>query len=290
MNKKTLYIIYGVVAVGIIAFATKKFWYKPKSSFLNMEDEEEEQGEEDVDMSMGSNDEDSNEEDNVSLGIAMGIAMGDNQEEAENVAEAIGSEDVAMGMAMGMAMASDEDRVNDDVVMGMGSSDDAEINSESMGDLLKDMGSPASIKEKPIQETILQAKAKNLSNPNTPNFTPKMPNKRDLVKAKRNKIAKKVGIGLLGGGIGLLAKKLIDKKKRGINPNERTGGKPRNIGIGGLKKPKQVKSTDKTADCRKKMASMRFGSKAGADQFLKNCIGKKRKKNFSDFLDFEDFN
>ena len=257
-----------------------------------MEDEEEEQGEEDVDMSlgMGSDDDNSNEEDDVAMGIAMGIAMGGNEEEAENVAESIGSEDVAMGMAMGMALASDEEQNNDDIVMSMGDSDDAEINTESMGDLLKGMGSPASIKEKPIQETILQAKAKNLSNPNTPNFTPKMPNKRDLVKAKRNKIAKKVGIGLLGGGIGLLAKKLIDKKKRGINPNERTGGKPRNIGIGGLKKPKQVKSTDKTADCRKKMASMRFGSKAGADQFLKNCIGKKRKKNFSDFLDFEDFN
>jgi len=37
MNKKTLFIIYGVVAVGIIAFATKKYWYKPKSSFYNME-------------------------------------------------------------------------------------------------------------------------------------------------------------------------------------------------------------------------------------------------------------
>jgi hypothetical protein len=274
MNKKTLYIIYGVVAVGIIAFATKKFWYKPKSSFLNMEDEEEEQGEEDVDMSMGSDNSDSNDEDNVSLGIAMGIAMGDNQEEAENVAEAIGSEDVAMGMAMGMAMASDEDKVNDDVVMGMGSSDDAEINSESMGDLLKDMGSPSSIKEKPMQETILQAKAKNMDNPNTPNFTPKMPNKRDVVKAKRNKIAKKVGIGLLGGGVGLLAKKLIDKKKgklqgRTPKPNERTAGKPIDYasrGIGGGIKKKNVVLKSK-------------GRKP-----------KNRKRNFSDFLDFNDFN
>jgi hypothetical protein len=268
MNKKTLMIIGGVVAVGIIAFATKKFWYKPKSSFLNMEDEEEEQGEEEVDMSMGmgSDNSDSNEEDNVSLGIAMGIALGNDEEEAENVAEAIGSEDIAMGMAMGMAMASDEDKVNDDVVMGMGASDDADINSESMGDLLKGMGSPASIKEKPIQETILQAKAKNMDNPNTPNFTPKMPNKRDVVKAKRNKIAKKVGIGLLGGGIGLLAKKLIDKKKRGSKPNERTGGKPRNTGIAGGIKNKNVVLKSK-------------GRKT-----------KNRKRNFSDFLDFNDFN
>jgi hypothetical protein len=270
MNKKTLYIIYGVVAVGIIAFATKKFWYKPKSSFLNMEDEEEEQGEEEVDMSMGmgSDNSDSNEEDDVSLGIAMGIALGNDEEEAENVAEAIGSEDIAMGMAMGMAMASDEDIVNDDVVMAMGSSNDSEINSESMGNLLKAMGSPASIKEKPIQETILQAKAKNLSNPNTPNFTPKMPNKRDIVKAKRNKIAKKVGIGLLGGGIGLLAKKLIDKKKaklqgRTPKPNERTGGKPRNTGIGGALKTKKAIRKVKT---------------------------KSRKRNFSDFYTLEDFN
>ena len=265
MNKKTLMIIGGVVAVGIIAFATKKFWYKPKSSFLNMEDEEAEQGEEDVDMSlgMGSDDNNSNEEDNVAMGIAMGIAMGGNEEEAENVAESIGSEDVAMGMAMGMALASDEERNNDDIVMGMGASDDADINTESMGDLLKGMGSPASIKEKPIQETILQAKAKNLSNPNTPNFTPKMPNKRDLVKAKRNKIAKKVGIGLLGGGIGLLAKKLIDKKKRGTKPNERTGGKPRNTGIGGALQTKRA---------------------------IRKVKMKRGKKNFSDFLDFEDFN
>ncbi|MCX6197198.1 MAG: hypothetical protein NTY55_11230 [Flavobacteriia bacterium] len=266
MNKKTLMIIGGVVAVGIIAFATKKFWYKPKSSFLNMEDEEAEQGEEDVDMSlgMGSDDNNSNEEDDVAMGIAMGIAMGGNEEEAENVAESIGSEDVAMGMAMGMALASDEERNNDDIVMGMGASDDAEINTESMGDLLKGMGSPASIIEKPIQETILQAKAKNLSNPNTPNFTPKMPNKRDLVKAKRNKIAKKVGIGLLGGGIGLLAKKLIDKKKgKTPKPNERTGGKPKNTGIGGALKQKRAMQKVKV---------------------------KSRKRNFSDFLDFEDFN
>jgi len=273
MNKKTLMIIGGVVAVGIIAFATKKFWYKPKSSFLNMEDEEEEQGEEEVDMSMGmgSDNSDSNEEDDVSLGIAMGIALGNDEEEAENVAEAIGSEDVAMGMAMGMAMASDEDKVNDDVVMGMGSSDDAEINSESMGDLLKDMGSPSSIKEKPMQESLLQAKAKNMDNPNTPNFTPKKPNKRDVVKAKRNKIAKKIGIGLLGGGVGLLAKKLIDKKKgklqgRTPKPNERTAGKPRNTGIGGGIKNKNVVLKSK-------------GRKT-----------KNRKRNFSDFLDFNDFN
>jgi len=38
MNRKTLVIIYGVVALGWIAFATKKYWYKPKSSFYNMED------------------------------------------------------------------------------------------------------------------------------------------------------------------------------------------------------------------------------------------------------------
>ena len=187
----------------------------------------------------------------------------ENTKQKFNVAESIGSEDVAMGMAMGMALASDEERNNDDIVMGMGASDDAEINTESMGDLLKGMGSPASIKEKPIQETILQAKAKNLSNPNTPNFTPKMPNKRDLVKAKRNKIAKKVGIGLLGGGIGLLAKKLIDKKKRGTKPNERTGGKPRNTGIGGALQTKRA---------------------------IRKVKMKRGKKNFSDFLDFEDFN
>ena len=60
-----------------------------------------------------------------------------------------------------------------------------------------------------------------------------------------------------------LAKKLIDKKKRGTKPNERTGGKPRNIGIGGALKQKRA---------------------------LRKAKVKSRKRNFSDFLDFEDFN
>jgi len=199
MNKKTLFIIYGVVAVGIIAFATKKYWYKPKSSFYNMQDENEESEEtQEIDI------------------------------DEQNAKD---TDEIAMSMSMG-------------------SSDDNDIDGDSMGELVNDMGNPASIMVKPMQQSILQAKAKNQSNINTPNFTPKMPNKNDVVRAKIKRGIRNIAIGVGGlGAIGLVSK--LAKKKE--------------------------------SDCRKKMATMRFRNKAGQQQFLKNCMAKKRKSGFSNF-------
>lgn len=198
MNKTTkiLLVVGGLTG---LAFLTKKYWYKPKSSFYNMEDENEESEEsEEIDI---------------------------DEQNAED------TDKIAMSMSMG-------------------SSDDNDIDGDSMGELVKDMGNPASIMAKPIQQSILQAKAKNQSNVNTPNFTPKMPNKNDVVRAKMKKGIRNIAIGVGGlGAIGLVSK--LAKKKE--------------------------------SDCRKKMATMRFKNKAGQQQFLKNCMAKKRKSGFSNF-------
>lgn len=234
MNKTTkiLLIVGGLTG---LAFLTKKYWYKSKkSSFLNMEDESEENA--DNDMSMGMSNEDEQDSDNdMSMGMDMGMDMGNEDEQSSQDEQ---SSDATDDMAMGMSM---------------GGADDNEMNGDSMGGLVKDMGTPASIMAKPVQQSILQAKAKNQANVNTPNFTPIMPKKSDVVRAKQQRIAKKVGLGLATGGLGLLAKRVMSKNT-GV-----AGG-----GIYNKKAKPQMKKATSSPRMKK----------------------RKRKSGFSDFSDF----
>lgn len=152
MNRttKTILIVGGVV---LIALATKKYWYKPKATtgtknnLKSSVDELIDIGKEDVDEAMNQ------------------------AEELENVAENLDT------------MKSESEK---EMAISMGGMQDnsIEISEDSMGGLINSMGSPAEIMNNSIQESVLKAKSKNLDNPNTPNFTPKMPTKEVLAKAK----------------------------------------------------------------------------------------------------------
>ena len=149
---------------------------------------------------------------------------------AMTMAEVLGIEapigsDMGSEMVMANVMADLVDKAENKVEAQMGN---ATILSSSGGDnlgkLVADMGSAEQIMSKPVQQSVLIAKDLNKNNPNTPNFTPKMPSKRALIRSKLTKgvarvkslpTAKKVAIALaLGGGAGLLLRNKIQQKKK----------------------------------------------------------------------------
>ena len=149
---------------------------------------------------------------------------------AMTMAEVLGIEapigsDMGSEMVMANVMADLVDKAENKVEAQMGN---ATIVSSSGGDnlgkLVADMGSAEQIMSKPVQQSVLIAKDLNKNNPNTPNFTPKMPSKRALIRSKLTKgvarvkslpTAKKVAIALaLGGGAGLLLRNKIQQKKK----------------------------------------------------------------------------